>query len=326
MKWLTTVAMLLICCLALTAQSKAEEYGKKKAERAKNRTENRADNKVDRAVDRAVDNVFNGVEGMFKKKKKNKKNSDGDAQSTANNDAATDHSDDDANDAEAANAMLQGMFGGKVDIEDAYTFDLSIDFQITTTDKKGKEEQMDMTMMYPKEASYTGTTISMEGTDAAMITDLDRMVSITITGEQAMVMNMKKMMNRMMEKANEEYDADNENYSFRKTGVKKTIAGYETDEYEFKDLEEGTTTLIYMAHDLKQYGHSAMGFANAFNQAGTNQLNVSQSQFDEMGGMMLGMHMTDRKNEKVEMLAQRVSETPVTFDMSKYQIMKLPGM
>ena len=342
MKFLTTLVLLLVGCLTLHAQNKAEEYGKNKADRAKNRTERRADNRVDRAVDRAVDNMFDGVEGLFKKKRKKPTT---DNRTTPNRPQASDgapnqndappaetdpsdsYNDDDDDDASEVSGMMQGMFGGKVDIEEAYRFDLAIDFRVVTTDKKGKQDDpVDMTMLYPKGTSYTGMTMTAEGSGITVITDLDRMVSINITGEQAMVLNMRKMMNRFMEKANADYDPDDDTYSFRKTGVQKTIAGHSTDEYEIKDTEAGTTTLLYMAPDLSAYSYSAFGFANAFNQAGKNKLNVDQGQFEEMGGMMLGMETTDRKGERVTMMAQRTSETPVVYDMSKYEIMKLPGM
>ena len=321
MKWLTTLATLLLCCVALTAQNQAEEYGKKKAERAKNRTENRADNKVDRAVDRAVDNVFNGVEDMFKKKKKKNKDTD----------ASTDTGDtDEMSDQEAADFM-SGMFGGKADVADSYTFDLNIDYDLKVTDKKGETETMQSTMQFPKDGAFLGTAMSVEGAgNFQSVMDLDRMVNIMITSEeQAMVMNMKKVFERMEKRAAKEMEED-QNVSVRKTGVTKMIAGYETHEFEIKDEEEGTTSLVYMAPDLREYlMNTSMSVLNAAQGAGggAQMPTLPDTEgMEEGAGMMLGMISTDKKGERIEMIATEVSKTPVTINMSDYKLMSLPGM
>ena len=310
MKWLTLFLCALLMSVGTVAQTKAEKYGKKKAERAKNRTESRADSRVNQRVDQAVDGVFDGVEGLFKKKKKQKDNDDRDVEEGSEN--------------EAANPMA-GMFGGKADTRDRYTYDLTISMQIDATDKKGKTETSSMDWLYAKGQTYTGGRMDVgKGMMGTTIMDLDKEVIVMITDESnAMVMSMKKAMARAEQYIVEE-NAEAADYSFRKTGKTKTVAGYLTHEFEYKDDE--TTTYMYMAPDLAEYGMFGTGFMNMMGQQNKKMPAVTGMESGEEMGLMLELDSTDKKGERIIMSATKVDTTPLSFEMSDYKIMSIPGM
>lgn len=311
MKWLAFLLCALFLSASSLAQTEAEKYGKRKAERAKNRTERRADNRVNQKVDQAVDGVLDGVEGLFKKKNKNNDNGRG--------------TDRGASEEETDSPDLGGLFGGSAKTADRYTYDLTVVMQIDVTDKKGRTETSNLDMLYAREKSYSGARMDVgNGAQGTSIIDFEHQSMIVITDEEnAMVINMRKAMDRA-KKQLAKTDTEETDYSFRKTGETRTIAGYTTHEFEVKDEE--TTSYFYMAPDLAEYAYSGTEAMNLMGQQNKNMPTVAGTEGSEGMGLFLAMESVDKKGERTVMTATKVDKTPFTILMSDYKIMSVPGM
>jgi|AntRauTorckE5430_2_1112549.scaffolds.fasta_scaffold01349_5 hypothetical protein len=237
---LTTIFTLLLCC-SLGAQTTAE----KAADRAKNRTERRAQNKVDNKVDQAVDEAFDSIGNLFKKKKTSE------PASTPNGEANEQMTDEEA---EAQSMrMLGGLLGGGGDWE-PFTNELTFSLTMTMeeTKKNGKVDNSNVRIGVTTDRFAIITSNSDEQASSQMILNtqdgMTTMVTTTKDGEKSGFRLRLPTLGRTMTEVGEE---TLDRFTFRKTGERQTIDGYNCEKVIVTDTEEGTVTESWITQDLK---------------------------------------------------------------------------
>jgi hypothetical protein len=140
------------------------------------------------------------------------------------------------------NEAIDGMFGGMMKpapTEAEYAFTGYMDMEITSTDKKGKsEDPIRIQYLLTDKPEFMGIAMNNPNTP-----DLST-VSIMDTKNMAMIMLMDKKGEKSSFAIQLDYDkmkgvideevegqAENPDYKITKTGNKKTILGYECEEY-----------------------------------------------------------------------------------------------
>ncbi|MEO0405334.1 MAG: DUF4412 domain-containing protein, partial [Bacteroidota bacterium] len=209
-------------------------------DRSKDRAKNKANNRVDNKIDKGIDSGLDAIEGLFKKKNKNKDSSDSQEETST----------------EDQNATMPGYtMGGKADVEDSYTFEHSIDLKMVMTDKKGKEEVMEMTMLISDEEGMFGTEMFLDGAKSYTVMDLTNGKTITLTSASGMNIGMVVELDpESMQPSEEDMPEVSE---FKKTGRTKEILGYTCEEYTYETEEENMS--IWMTDEAN------INMGNAFN-------------------------------------------------------------
>ncbi|NQX92666.1 MAG: DUF4412 domain-containing protein [Flavobacteriales bacterium] len=271
MKKLTLLITLF--CVGLTLTSSAQIVDRSK-DRAKNKANNRVDNKIDKGIDSGLD----AIEGLFKKKDKNKDKGD------KSQDAQTE--------TQEQNEEMPGFtMGGKADVEDSYTFDHSIDLKMITTDKKGKQETMDMTMMVAEESGVFGTEMIVDGAKSFSIMDLANGKVITLTNAEGMKIGMVVQLDP--ESMQQGVDGEGEMPDFKKTGRTKVILGYTCEEYTYETEEE--TMSMWMTDE------TSFSLTDAFSTMAAQNPDFQNIYAEKT---WLEMTMTNKKNPKETMVMQ----------------------
>ena len=222
---------------------------------------------------------------------------------------------------------MLSLFGGKnsVELPDSYSFTNQMDVMLTSTNKRGKQEQMPITFHFKPESSQMGISMKYnEGKDsgeAFTIFDLDNkaMVVLTNSGQQKMAMSIPIDDKTLESYQNENEAADNSKMSFTKTGRTKTILGYSCQEYKFESEESSGTT--WVTDELPAYRQNFMNMA-----AQAQRKNKQALPANYPTGTMLEMNMVSDKGEKSHWLVTAVKDNaPLNVKMADYQVMAMPA-
>lgn len=286
-------------------------------DRSKDRAKDKANNRVDRKIDNGIDSGLDAIEGLFKKKPKKdngeKEESDADAEGTMS-------------DEETMNLMGKMFGGGDVDMEEAYSFDRSIEMSVQMIDKKGKEEyNQNLEMLFAENETYIGilTTMSEEGAsgEGKIIMDMENKQMVTLMDSQGMKIAMAIDLTGAIEDANEETEStDNFMTDLKKTGRSKEILGYTC--YEYAGEDEDSTYEFWTADEdmMNIYGaFAAMQTANKKNGAATAD-NYPQ------GMMMESTTVNKKSGDKNIMRVTKVNmNKSQTISTVGYQPMGMPS-
>lgn len=199
-----------------------------------------------------------------------------------------------------------GLFGTKT-VDKAFVFDLSLDMEITTIDKKGKESVINSVAHYPKSGAYIGS----ETESVLNIMDFEEMKNYAIIGGKVTIVNLQRLIDKAnkLSKKNEEDEEVKDAPEMKKTGRKEIIAGFECEEFLIEDDDiKGSYWLT------EEIGISAQTVANAFS------VNPSVSIPNNAQGMVLKMEIEDKKNKTTTVvLTTKVSKDQKSYDLSKYK-------
>ncbi len=147
----------------------------------------------------------------------------------------------------------------KVDLPEQYTFDLIQD--VETTDYDGKKSNVKL--YYAKnDAIFAIEDLSDSKNKQIVVIDIDRdamiMYSENKKGEKSaqVVPSVMKITKSIVNSSINDTESTEQEYTFKKTGKTKKIAGYKAEEYIGSTQEEDVK--FYMATDFPVYTQNAM--------------------------------------------------------------------
>ena len=217
--------------------------------------------------------------------------------------------------------------GGSVEVADFFEFNSSIDILMTTYDKKGKTNSINMTMLFPEdEEDYFG--MEMKGSDnpkqemppMKMIYDFKNQQIITMmdNGGQKIGMVMGIEEDQIAKWAeSEDYEID-EMPEWSKTGKTKDIMGYNCEQYIFSSEDGKGEAWVTDDDDLK------IGYAmNAMAQA-QKQKNKNNNEYPD--GAILEMTYNGTDGEKMTWITTNIeTDTNLKLMTTGYQFMSMGG-
>lgn len=294
------VSLLAILMMAPTEASGQilKDYLKSKKERAKDRATDKADDKVDEKVDEGVDKVFKGVGNLFKKKSK------------GSEDGSHDTASEDDDSEVSGLSLFSG--GGDVETRDHYDFDYKVHMSLTVYDKKGKGEETEMMMVYPREGAYMGADMSSQGAQGVGIFDFENEVMVTLVSGRALAMDLEKYKAHMSEEADEEAG----DVSIKRTGRTKSISGYACEEYIVES--EDVNSEMWVTNELPFNPYESF-----MELEGVIQANYDREQ---ISGFPMEMTTTSNDGQKSNMVVTEVNEERVSFDMADYPLLNMGNM
>lgn len=317
----TLLITLAICVMSLSMAGQIitkEEV----EERTEQKTEQRVDQKVDQGIDKGLDAIEGLLFGKKNKKNKNQKNSS----ATSSESTSSEESND------AYMGAMSKLFGGQVEVKEAYDFTAYSDIDITMTDKKGKVETMAFRYLFPEEATYVGMEFqSMSSTDdmppTFTIFDWENFQMITLieTSGQKMGVAMRLDPEEIDAATTEEIEvAPEEDVSFYKTGRTKKILGYNCEEYKMKSEDGEGSFWVTDETDLH------IGLAMGAMSKGSGQQGKNQPKYDLPAnypqGAMLEMEYLDTKGDKMLMTTKEINTSHSQSISTKgYTFMSMGG-
>lgn len=305
----------------LDAQLLSTKRVKKSAE---TKSKQRVDKKVDQGIDKSLDSVEDFLFGSKKKKQKTNDSSTVEYE--------TEMTAEEYNEAYSETNVGQepdysSMFGGTVEVADFFEFNSSIDMLMTTYDKKGKTNVINMTMLFPEdEEDYFGMEIKesenakQEMPQMKMIYDFKNQQMITMLDNEGQKMGMvmsidEDQLSKWAE--SEDYDID-EVPEWSKTGKKKDILGYNCEQYIFSSEDGDGDAWVTDDDDLK------IGYAmNAMAQA-QKKKNKSNNEYPD--GAILEMNYNGKDGEKMNWITTNIeTDTYIKLMTAGYQFMSMGG-
>ena len=232
-----------------------------------------------------------------------------------------------ANYQEQLNQMMMGGGSENIPIEESYSFDTKVTYQMTTT-YNDKPTVVDYEMWFPEKAGYMATKVK-SGPDSDTKDMPSSMLSILDDNNQAMVILMEEQkiaqlisMGKIKEIAKEEEEEVTESdltefKSIQKTGKSKKILGYTCE--EFSSENEMTKFTFWITKDLELFQKNM--FFNISKSLGGNT-------FDDIPenaqGFMMEMYFENLSNmEKGSMKVTDIEKTNKIIMMNEYQLMSL---
>lgn len=237
--YITTFLLILFFKGGLEAQIFSPERIKN---RVKTRAEERTASEVDGRIDRGVDKVLDGIFGSIDKGAKAGKDAISKDKSVKKEGDQTSK-----NEADVEGLLfkaLNGMGKGAAPA-DQYAFDASYTMQMTSKTKKEGVQKIQILYRFPKDNSYFGADLKMEGQRNFMVYDFAKNTMHTFMDMNGQSMYMSIAMNAVEDSFQEQIDQDVDNTTYRKSGQTKNIAGYTCDGYWMK--QDDTEMLAWIS-------------------------------------------------------------------------------
>ncbi|GAB4382947.1 MAG: hypothetical protein Kow0075_14970 [Salibacteraceae bacterium] len=283
----------------------------------KDKTEQKVDQRIDRRVDRALDKGLDGIENAIFGRRSKRSNDGGN----------TGDSEPDATDQDTERPATAPSIFSKSDanLEDAYSFEAESVVELTSRDKKGKEEIMEMNILFSKNQNLFAFEMSEaagNGQSGTSITIFDmaneQMIALMDASGQKMAMVMPLQPN-----PEEEDDGDDSDVSVVKTGRTKDILGYECEEYAITS-DDGTGT-VWVTQDADLSTGLAM---NSFGAQGSRHKNgPSMSMPAKMPeGAIMEMHFENKDGSQMDWITKEINlNLNRTYNTAGFQVMNLGG-
>jgi hypothetical protein len=229
-----------------------------------------------------------------------------------------------ANYQQQLNQMI-GSGSENIPIEESYTFQTSVTYELTMTDKN-QPSVVNYEMWFPEKEGYMATKVKNsskgDGKDmpSSMLSILDdkNQAMIIIMEEQkiAQLLSMAKIKEIAVEE-NETESAVTQFNSVQKTGNTKKILGYKCD--EFSSQNETNKFTFWITKDLALFQKNM--FFNISKSLGGNTFdNIPEN----AQGFMMEMHFENTSNmEKGSMTVIDIKRSEKIIMMNNYQLMSL---
>lgn len=274
--------IIIVLCLFLGAQVSQAQI----VDRTKDRAEEKANNRADQRIDQGIDKGLDAIEGLFKKKNKSK---DKPANKSSENSGEPGEAPD-----------FSGLFGGKADVKDEYTFQHEVKMQVEGTDKKGKDSYVqDIAIYLSDESPEVGINTVSEGVKALMVMDMEKLVVVTLMDQEGQKFGITAKLNGDMLEVEEDSE---DTPDFRKTGNTKDILGYSCEEYLSEDGDYSYQ--IWVTDEVELDVQQAFGGMAGMKKPPTMVAPGTPN------GMMMEMNSVSKKHEeeKVRMLVTAINE------------------
>ncbi len=277
MKYFNSLSILLFLLFATTLGAQITQGAEQAVKKAE-----------DKAISKAIEKTFNGlVNKLFGSDSTSTETTDGTIDSTKTKPTSS-----------------GGLFSSKT-IEKEFNFDITLDIDITTADKKGKENVVNSLTHYPKDGKYVG----IETESVLNIMDFEDMKNYSVVGGKLTVLSLQSIVDKAKKVSKKEQENDEKVPELVKTGKKEIIAGFECEEYTLED--EDMKASYWMTEEL---GISPATIALAFS---TNpNIDVPENSH----ALVLKMIIYDTKEKTTTtMLTKSINKDKKSYDLSKYK-------
>lgn len=320
----STILLSTLLCLLLSFGANAQ-IGQRIKERIKQNTERKIEDKV---VNKAGEKTDQALDSLFKSRKRpgrvsSKKTStesggnDGDNQGSEAGESKS-------NTPESSGFNFGGLMNAKY--ENSYTLDLEMKVEMKSQEKPKKKVETAYMDMFYGEGCYMIVFEDEDSKEASKaLMDLKNNTSIVLNDEDmsGVAISMDFMTDKVNESVADYQDSsyvEGEDYTIKKTGRTKTIAGYSCEEYiiETDDMHmEAWFTdkiVVEMYQNMAEYPlFASMASMSTYGEEGP------------MKGTMMESHMVEKTGDKgtFDYLVKEVNQTPTTLNMSDYTFMKM---
>lgn len=297
-----TLSSLIALFIIATPQETEAQIWKNLGRKVEQKVEQQASRRLERRIDKTIDKGFdeaekaadNAVKGDGKQQKSGETTSSGSASGSG------------------SSMDMSGMFGGgNVAVKDQYRFNLGIDYEMQTGDKKS--DQLNMSMWFSP-AGYVGMASTAGKETTFSVIDSDNMVIFMESQKTYMAMS-NQMLTKIGNAAIEEADkSDSENVKMTRLSDEK-ILGYTCRVYRM--VTEDGEAKIWVTTELEANPFSVLeGLRNM-----SNQIQMS-GELKNLNGAMLKMESKDTKNKQtMVMQATKVHKQEKAINTSDYKKM-----
>jgi len=325
LRLMPTCIFTALLLLFLSANVNAQ-IGNRIKERIKQNTERKIEEKV---VNKAGEKTDQALDSLFKTRKRpghssTKKSSPKDGGSEGNN------SNNGSSERKSSIPQSSGFNFGEMmnaTYESSYTLNLHMEIEVKSQEKPKKKVETATMDMYYGEDCYMmefkdEKNKSAQSSKALM--DLKNNTSIVLNDEDmsGIAISMK-LMSDQINKSIENYQDTaslNDEYTFKKTGKTKVIAGYNCEEYliETEDVVMNVWYTDEITVDMYQNLSEYPMFASI-----TTMANYGEQ--GQLQGTMMESHMVEKTGDKgtFDYLVKEVNQSVTTLNMSDYQFMKM---
>ncbi len=320
----STILLSTLLCLFLSLGVNAQ-IGQRIKERIKQNAERKIEDKV---VNKAGEKTDQALDSLFKTRKRP-------GRVTSKKEPTQSGGNEDGNQGEGINESKSNTpessgfdFGGLMNAkyESSYTLDIEMKVEMKSQEKPKKKVETSYLDMYYGENCYMIVfEDEKEKESSTALMDLKNNTSIVLNDEDmsGVAISMDFMSDKISGSAAEYQDSsyvEGEDYTFRKTGKTKKIAGYTCEEYiiETDDIQMNAwytdEISVEMYQNLDEYPlFASMANMSTYGNNGTMQ------------GTMMESHMVEKTGDKgtFDYLVKEVNQTPTTLNMSDYTFMKM---
>ncbi|MBL7768019.1 MAG: DUF4412 domain-containing protein [Flavipsychrobacter sp.] len=202
-----------------------------------------------------------------------------------------------------------------------YEFALGVTYEMSSG-KNGNLKKGEQMGMWFSNQPYTGME-SPRQKGFFMVMDLKDQKLVTLMTDQkmAMVMDLKKMQEKMKGQVKEENPSD---VKISKTGKSETILGYKCDQYLIETADG--QSLVWITTELGSgMGNLAKSLSSMLS-SGPKPMGLPSMKGIE-NGVLLKLESTDKKSgNNTRLEAVNVNKDGKKFPTSGYNVMAMPGM
>lgn len=283
-----------------TAQGQIwNNIGSKVNDKLKKKADQKIEQKIDQSIDKSFDKTEKKIEESFQK------------------------GDDSTNESEIPKGMdLSSIFGGTPELRDEYKFDFGVTYKITSTNSKGKAQDVPAMTMWMAESGVSGIHTVEQNTTMIMDMAKETMVIIQEKDKTYMAIksNMKAASEQILKASEHAANEDNEeipaDVKIEKIGSEK-ILGYNCDIY--KITSNDSESKVWTTQDIDfDYSKMVGGFSNSF---GGKKSSIPTVKGMPMGMMLKVITIDNNSKETMTMEATEVFKNGTNIKMSNYKKM-----
>ncbi|GLR15845.1 DUF4412 domain-containing protein [Portibacter lacus] len=273
---------IIFCCILATF-SFSSIYGQvSSAEQAVKKAEKKV-------ADKMIEKTFNGLV--------NKLFGSDSTKTTENTSVRTDST------VTSNSSPFGGLFSSKT-VDKEFKFDMTLDMEMVTKDKKGKGDVIYVKAHYSQDSAYIGTEME----NIFNIMDFGDKKNYALMGGKVTIMNLESFIDKANKKAKKK-EENEEIPEFTKTGKTEMVAGYKCDEYLVED--EDFTGHYYIANGI---GLNPEVYAKTFD------ANPAINYPKDQRGVILKMVIENTKDKTTTtMITKEVIKQELNYDLSKYK-------
>lgn len=198
-------------------------------------------------------------------------------------------------------------------IEDSYSFATEMEMEIVSTDKKGKQEQVNFIVSFG-ENCFMNEIVDYK-TNMRTILDYNSNSSIMLDEDKKTATAMSlKFVNKFIK------SAKSEDFTITKTGNTKSILGYNCEEYVIESDDNTMHTWYTTEVEIENSKELQAYFAKQY-----PETNYPTEMEDAPQGISLESHIVNKKKpeEKTDYFVRRIENKEQTVDLSNYTVTNL---
>lgn len=282
------ILLFVIIICSLVGKSAEAQIWKNIEKKVGKKIEQQADRRLERKIDKTIDKGFDKLEDAAESK-------------------STKPASKPANEKDYNEAIRTIGGSNEVILEDVYNFKIGVTYQVVTSNKKNKAQNM---TMWISDKDYIGMNTAAQKS-MFMIMDKGRMIAFMEDKKTYMSLGAGLTDALIKEAENQAEEDDDLNVKFEKTGI-ETLLGYACDVYKVTTADG--VSRIWIAPSI-----GVSGFMKSFAAMSRNSKIPTHG---PASGMLLKMESNDTKSGEIfTMTATEIQKTPKILNTSNYKSM-----